>query len=578
MNLFWSVFVLYILPMVIYTMGKNEYAENANEHLLSQRSLMRESNEHSYDCSDVMVQMELETISWDLYYLQAIGSVSSRSSILYYLKTYNTNPVDENTIIEQGRALHVSGEETFRISVRTQGVYMVYLLAKDTTTLCNSPVLTIPLFSAFEEKSPLHIWSPQLHFSSAGCILTCSISSPSFLYFLLEKNPSSHDTHRKTSQEIRSLGFDGGRFADEASFFIGSLADAGNYHMWMVLEADGKLSDPYLYEFVIPECFLEGSISLLHSIEDDQEALSLSVEVKVASYPVSLVILAELRDKHGIRPSADDVSRRGQAFEISSSEVTVLNYQSGFQGNRILWMILRSPDEHCLSNVFRFVHMASSSSAELLFLSLSSPLISPVLSSASNTSVIEFYRLAGVIQLQGVELGDCELYYSLSQQQPSPIEERVPIGMRLADGVSAYSFLVMASELDAMVAPAILHITGEISVDVQSHRTVERAVLHSCDALDLRMDIVGVQKNGKLRVHGIVTQTAELIHYEPLSGVLEKEMSGLLTVAKGRVFASGEETSFIMDMNPLKSSIVYFVARRGNCLSATACVNLTSSS
>ena len=83
-------------------------------------------------------------------------------------------------------------------------------------------------------------------------------------------------------------------------------------------------------------------------------------------------------------------------------------------------------------------------------------------------------------------------------------------------------------------------------------------------------------------------QTAELIHYEPLSGVLEKEMSGLLTVAKGRVFASGEETSFIMDvseaafpnpsMNPLKSSIVYFVARRGNCLSATACVNLTSSS
>ena len=105
-----------------------------------------------------------------------------------------------------------------------------------------------------------------------------------------------------------------------------------------------------------------------------------------------------------------------------------------------------------------------------------------------------------MIQLQGLESGDCELYYSLSQPQPSPIEERVPIGMRLADGVSAYSFLVMASELDAMVAPAILHITGEISVDVQSHRTVERAVLHSCDALDLRMDIVGVQKNGKVQV------------------------------------------------------------------------------
>ena len=337
-------------------MGKNEYAENANEHLLSQRSLMKESSERSYsrasclypdiDCSDVMVQMELETVSWDMYYLQVIGSVTTRSSILYYLKTYNSNPVDENTIIEQGRALHVSGDEPFRISIRTQGVYMVYLLAKDTTTFCKSSVLSIPLFSVFggwmemdhhhvEEKSPLHIWSPQLHFSSAGCVLTCSVSSPSFLYFLLEKNPTSHDTHRKTSQEIRSLGYDGGRFADEASFFVGSLADSGNYHMWMVLEADGKLSDPYLYEFAIPgnriqgeslaECYLDGSISLLHSVEDGQETLSLSVEVRVASYPVSLVILAELRDKHGIRPSADDVSRRGQAFEITSEEVTVLN-------------------------------------------------------------------------------------------------------------------------------------------------------------------------------------------------------------------------------------------------------------
>ena len=293
-----------------------------------------------------MVQMELETISWDTYYLQIVGSVTTSSSILYYLKTYNSNPVDENAITERGRAFRVSGDGTFRISIRTQGVYMIYLLAKDTTTFCKSSVLSIPLFSAYggwmvldgdhvEEKSPLHIWSPQLHFSSAGCVLTCSISSPSFLYFLLEKNPNSHETHRKTSQEIRSLGYDGGRFADEASFFIGSLADSGNYHMWMVLEADGNLSDPYLYEFVIPgnriqwdslsECFLDGSISLLHSVENSQEELSLSVEVKVASYPVSLIILAELRDKHGIRPSADDVAKMGQAFEIVSSEVAVLN-------------------------------------------------------------------------------------------------------------------------------------------------------------------------------------------------------------------------------------------------------------
>ena len=57
MNLFWSVFVLYILPLVIYTMGKNEYAENANEHLISQRSLMRESKEHNYGSTHLLGSM-----------------------------------------------------------------------------------------------------------------------------------------------------------------------------------------------------------------------------------------------------------------------------------------------------------------------------------------------------------------------------------------------------------------------------------------------------------------------------------------------------------------------------------------
>ena len=138
----------------------------------------------------------------------------------------------------------------------------------------------------------------------------------------------------------------------------------------------------------------------------------------------------------------------------------------------------------------------------MLSISLSSPLISPIVSSVANTSAVEFYRLAGVVQLQGVEPGDCELYYSLSQQRPSPIEERVSIGMRLGDGVAAYSFLVMASELATMKDPAVLHITGEVSVDLQSHRTVERTALHSCDALSLHMDVVGVQASGKVRMIG----------------------------------------------------------------------------
>ena len=44
MNLLLNLLFVYFLPIVIYTVGKNEYAENAAEHLLSQRSIIEESN------------------------------------------------------------------------------------------------------------------------------------------------------------------------------------------------------------------------------------------------------------------------------------------------------------------------------------------------------------------------------------------------------------------------------------------------------------------------------------------------------------------------------------------------------
>ena len=44
MNLLLNILFIYFLPIIIYTIGKNEYAENADEHLLSQRTIIDESN------------------------------------------------------------------------------------------------------------------------------------------------------------------------------------------------------------------------------------------------------------------------------------------------------------------------------------------------------------------------------------------------------------------------------------------------------------------------------------------------------------------------------------------------------
>ena len=36
MNLFINILLVYFLPILLYTLGRNEYMENANEHRLSQ--------------------------------------------------------------------------------------------------------------------------------------------------------------------------------------------------------------------------------------------------------------------------------------------------------------------------------------------------------------------------------------------------------------------------------------------------------------------------------------------------------------------------------------------------------------
>ena len=103
------------------------------------------------------------------------------------------------------------------------------------------------------KRNSLHLWSPQLIISNSTCFLSCSISAPADLYFLIERETVAHNSSLvKAPDEVRQLGFYGGRFADEASFYVGSLSQNGRFHIWITLQADADLSDVYFYEVAIP--------------------------------------------------------------------------------------------------------------------------------------------------------------------------------------------------------------------------------------------------------------------------------------------------------------------------------------
>ena len=50
MNLFVNILVAYLIPLVIYALGKNEYVENEDEHRLSQRTQIVAAPESSIRC------------------------------------------------------------------------------------------------------------------------------------------------------------------------------------------------------------------------------------------------------------------------------------------------------------------------------------------------------------------------------------------------------------------------------------------------------------------------------------------------------------------------------------------------
>ena len=62
-------------------------------------------------------------------------------------------------------------------------------------------------------------------------------------------------------------------------------------------------------------------MSLLQSSEADIGVLRLSVEITSNQFPVTLVVQAEPRDKHGNRPSTHAVLLRGTRFKFNSAGV-----------------------------------------------------------------------------------------------------------------------------------------------------------------------------------------------------------------------------------------------------------------
>lgn len=104
-----------------------------------------------------------------------------------------------------------------------------------------------------ERSNNHHIWNPRLIVSDEVCYVSCSISNPSHIFYHIERktNDTSHPIERSRF-DIEQRGFYAGLFADEASLYVGTLANSGEYQLWMVLVDKSTVSDVYYYEFAIP--------------------------------------------------------------------------------------------------------------------------------------------------------------------------------------------------------------------------------------------------------------------------------------------------------------------------------------
>ena len=252
--------------------------------------------------------------------------VYGEDAVVYYLKTYSEGSVNEERIKREGKSTLVGESGSFSVSIRDQGVFGLFFVAESSLTRCHSPIIQIPVSQA-GFSSPLHLWSPHLLFENDSCLLSCDLSEPSELFFLVEKRGTSVS---HSSAEVVNLGFYAGSFADKARFFIGSLSNSGEYDSWLVMKKGSEISDVYPFHFTIPcslllllsppACVLPASVELLSTASPQPGALSLSLIVHSLSYPLTLSLLIEPHSNHGNRPSVAQVLQQGQNFTVSSED------------------------------------------------------------------------------------------------------------------------------------------------------------------------------------------------------------------------------------------------------------------
>ena len=121
---------------------------------------------------------------------------------------------------------------------------------------------------------------------------------------------------------------------------------------------------------------------------------------------------------------------------------------------------------------------------------MSSLLITPVFQSISNNTVLELYRVVGVIQFIGsISTSACDIYYSFSRQSPIPVPDRISVSTHAHLDLLSFSFLVKATDLEAVDDPAVMHVTAEASLDTQSHQFVERGEFHYCSHFVMNLEI-----------------------------------------------------------------------------------------
>lgn len=186
----------------------------------------------------------------DFFYLIS-GVVYGKNAVVHYLKTYAEGAVHEERVKNEGKSTVTDADGLFSVRIRDQGVYGIYLFAEDPLTLCRSPIVTVPIFEA-SQSSSMHMWSPHLVFDNDNCLLSCTLSEPSDVFFLIEKHNGTNVRSIRSASEILATGFYAGSFAERAQFYIGSLESSGDYHSWLIMRKKDEISDVYSFDFTIP--------------------------------------------------------------------------------------------------------------------------------------------------------------------------------------------------------------------------------------------------------------------------------------------------------------------------------------